>query len=156
MRILGPNCMGIICPHNRLNASFAAHHPRAGGLGFISQSGAICSGMLDRSLEENMGFRYFISIGSMLDVDFGDLIDYIGNDPEVSSLLLYIESLKTPRKFMSAVRAVSRMKPVIILKAGRSAAGAAAAASHTGAMASEDRIYEAAFQTGRGRTARHT
>jgi acetyltransferase len=146
LRIIGPNCMGIICPARNLNASFAAHMPLAGNLAFISQSGAICSAMLDLSLQERMGFRYFISIGSMLDVDFGDLLDYVGSDPQVKSVLLYIESLTNFRKFVSAARAVSRMKPVIILKSGRSAVGAEAASSHTGAMAGEDRIYGAAFQ----------
>ena len=146
LRIIGPNCLGIICPQNKLNASFAAHMPPSGNLAFISQSGAICSAMLDLSLQEKMGYRYFISIGSMLDVDFGDLIDFVGNDPEVSSVLLYIESLSHFRKFMSAARAVSRMKPIVVLKAGRSEAGARAAASHTGSMAGDDRIYDAAFQ----------
>jgi len=146
LRIIGPNCMGIICPDRNLNASFAAHMPLDGSLAFISQSGAICSAMLDLSLQEKMGFRYFISIGSMLDVDFADLLDYVGNDPQVKSVLLYIESLTNFRKFMSAARAVSRMKPVIILKSGRSEAGAEAAASHTGALAGADYIYDAAFQ----------
>ena len=146
LRIIGPNCMGIICPPENLNASFAAHMPLEGKLAFISQSGAICSAMLDLSLKEKMGFRYFISIGSMLDVDFGDLLDYVGSDPQVKSVLLYIESLTNFRKFMSAARAVSRMKPVIILKSGRSPVGAEAASSHTGAMAGEDHIYDAAFQ----------
>jgi acetyltransferase len=146
IRIVGPNCMGIICPSQKLNASFAAHMPLNGKLAFISQSGAICSAMLDLSLQEKMGYRYFISIGSMLDVDFADLLDYVGSDPQVKSVLLYIESLTNFRKFMSAARAVSRMKPVIILKSGRSSVGAEAAASHTGAMAGEDHIYDAAFQ----------
>ena len=146
LRIIGPNCLGFICPASRINASFAAHMPLAGELAFISQSGAICSAMLDLSLKENMGFRYFISTGSMLDVDFGDLIDYVGSDPQVSSVLLYIESLTHFRKFMSAARAVSRMKPIVVLKSGRSVSGARAAASHTGSMAGDDRIYDAAFR----------
>ena len=146
LRIIGPNSMGIIGPGNNLNASFAAHMPADGPLAFISQSGAICSAMLDLSLKEKMGYRHFISIGSMLDVDFGDLIDYVGSDSHVKSVLLYIESLTHTRKFMSAVRAVARMKPVIILKSGRSPAGARAASSHTGAMAGEDEVYDAAFK----------
>jgi acetyltransferase len=146
LRIIGPNCLGIVCPQEGLNASFVARMPPAGKLAFISQSGAICSAMLDLSLKENMGYRYFISIGSMLDVDFGDLIDYVGNDPQVSSVLLYIESLSHFRKFMSAARAVSRMKPIVVLKSGRSEAGARAASSHTGAMTGDDRIYDAAFR----------
>lgn len=146
LRIIGPNCMGIIRPDRNLNASFAAHMPPQGKLAFISQSGAICSAMLDLSLKENMGFRHFVSIGAMLDVDFGDLIDYLGTDSEVKSILLYIESLTRFRKFMSAARAVSRVKPIVILKSGKGKAGARAAASHTGAMAGEDSVYEAAFK----------
>lgn len=146
LRIIGPNCMGIICPARKLNASFTAHMPPVGNMAFISQSGAICSAILDLSLKENMGFRYFVSIGSMLDVDFGDLIDYLGNDRKVTSILLYIESLKEIRKFMSAAREVSRVKPIVVLKAGQSKAGAQAAASHTGALAGEDQVYDAAFR----------
>lgn len=146
LRIIGPNCMGFIRPDRNLNASFAGNMPPKGKTAFISQSGAVCSAMLDLSLKENMGFRYFISIGSMLDVDFGDLIDYLGNDPGVTSILLYIESLSEIKKFMSAARQVSRVKPIVVLKSGRSEAGARAAASHTGAMAGEDQVYEAAFE----------
>lgn len=146
LRIVGPNCMGIIRPGKKLNASFAARMPFQGKLAFISQSGAICSAMLDLSMKERMGFSYFVSIGSMLDVDFGDLIDYLGDEPDVNSILLYIESLTEIRKFMSAAREVSRVKPIVVLKAGKSAAGAKAAASHTGAMAGEDAVYDAAFR----------
>jgi acetyltransferase len=145
-RILGPNCIGLICPDQHLNTTFAAHMPRPGKLAFISQSGGICAAMLDLSLKEEVGFSHFVSIGSMLDVDFGDLIDYLGNDENVKSILLYIESLSNFRKFMSAARAASRVKPIIALKAGKSTAGAKAAASHTGAMAGEDSVYDAAFR----------
>ncbi len=145
LRIIGPNCLGIICPGAKLNASFASHMARPGGLAFISQSGAICTSILDLSLKKGIGFSHFVSIGSMLDVDFGDLIDYLGNDPKVKSILLYIENLIHFRKFMSAARAVSRVKPIVVLKSGRSLAGARAAASHTGAMAGEDVVYDAAF-----------
>jgi len=146
LRIIGPNCMGIICADPDMNASFAASHPARGGLAFISQSGAICSAILDTSASEGIGFRYFVSIGSMVDVDFGDLINYFGSDTEVTSLVLYIENLTHVRKFMSAARAVSMVKPIIALKSGRSAAGALAASSHTGAMAGEDTAYDAAFK----------
>ena len=146
LRILGPNCLGLICPGNGVNASFASHTPDVGKLAFISQSGAICTSMLDLSLQEKMGFRYFISIGSMLDIDFGDLIDYVGSDPQVESILLYIESLTNIRKFMSAARGVSRLKPIVIIKSGKSPAGAKAASSHTGAMAGEDIVYDTAFR----------
>ena len=146
LRIVGPNCMGIICPGVNLNASFASEMPVAGNLAFVSQSGAICGAILDLAFKEYIGFSHFVSIGSMLDVDFGDMIDFLGNDASVNSILLYIENLTHFRKFMSAARSVSRIKPIIVLKAGRSPSGAKAAASHTGALAGEDAIYDAAFK----------
>jgi acetyltransferase len=146
LRIVGPNCMGIIRPGVNLNASFAAEMPVAGNLAFVSQSGAICTAILDLALKERIGFSHFVSIGSMLDVDFGDMIDFLGNDSSAKSILLYIENLTNFRKFMSAARSVSRIKPIIVLKSGRSPAGARAAASHTGAMAGEDAVYDAAFK----------
>ncbi len=146
VRIVGPNCIGIIKPEMKLNASFASEMPASGNLAFVSQSGAICTSILDLAFKEHIGFSHFVSIGSMLDVDFGDMIDYLGNDPSAKSILLYIESLSNFRKFMSAARSVSRVKPIIVLKSGRSPAGAKAAASHTGAMAGEDAVYDAAFK----------
>jgi len=146
IRIIGPNCLGIIRPSIGLNATFSHRMALPGKLAFISQSGALCTAILDKSFKENIGFSYFISIGSMADVDFGDLIDYLGSSEEVTSIILYIESLTNTRKFISAARAVSRVKPIIAVKAGRSQAGAQAAASHTGAMAGEDDIYDAAFK----------
>jgi acetyltransferase len=146
LRIVGPNCLGVILPGKKINASFATDMPRTGNLAFISQSGAICTAILDLAFKEQIGFSHFVSIGSMIDVDFGDMIDYLGNDPQAKSILLYIENLSNFRKFMSAARAVSRVKPIVVLKSGRSAAGAKAAASHTGAMAGEDAVYDAAFQ----------
>ncbi len=146
LRIIGPNCMGMISAECKLNASFARSMPLSGKLAFVSQSGAICATILDLSEREGIGFRHFVSIGSMLDVDFGDLINYLGTDPHVSSIVLYIESLTEIRKFMSAARAVSRVKPIVVLKAGRSEAGARAASSHTGALAGEDAVYDAAFK----------
>ena len=146
MRIIGPNCLGIMCASSCLNASFAARMPLNGKLAFVSQSGAICTAILDFSIKENIGFSHFISLGSMLDVDFGDIIDYLGADSSVKSIIMYVESLTRHRNFMSAARAVSRIKPIIALKAGRTLAGATAAASHTGAMAGEDAVYDAAFQ----------
>ena len=146
LRIVGPNCMGIIRPGVNLNASFASEMPVAGNLSFVSQSGAICSAILDLAFKESIGFSHFVSIGSMLDIDFGDMIDYLGNDSSTKSILLYIENLTDFRKFMSAARSVSRIKPIIVLKSGRSPAGAKAAASHTGAMAGEDAVYDAAFK----------
>jgi acetyltransferase len=129
-----------------LNASFARDMPLPGKMAFISQSGAILTAILDFSLKERIGFSHFVSVGSMLEVDFGDLIDYLGSDPGVTGIVLYIENLTNTRKFMSAARSVSRVKPIVVLKSGRSAAGARAAASHTGALAGEDAVYDAAFQ----------
>lgn len=146
VRIVGPNCVGIISSPAGLNASFIHDMPQPGSLAFVSQSGATCTAVLDLAVTQDIGFSHFISMGSMLDVDFGDIIDYLGNDPGTSAILLYIESITNHRKFISAARAVSRVKPIILLKVGRSAAGAKAAMSHTGAMAGEDAIYDEAFK----------
>jgi acetyltransferase len=146
MRILGPNCLGIIVPGISLNASFAAATPAKGHIGFISQSGALCTSVLDWALDEGIGFSYFVSVGNMLDVSVGDLIDYFGCATETRSIILYIESISESREFMSAARAFSRTKPIVAFKAGRFAESAQAAASHTGAMAGVDAVYEAAFQ----------
>ncbi|OEU45230.1 MAG: CoA-binding protein [Desulfobacterales bacterium S7086C20] len=146
LRIIGPNCMGIVSVAAKLNATFAGPMPLPGKLAFVSQSGAICSTILDLSHKEGIGFSHFVSIGSMLDVDFGDLINYLGNDPHVGSIVLYVESLTEFRKFMSAARAISRVKPIVALKAGKSEAGANAASSHTGALAGENAVYDAAFK----------
>lgn len=145
-RIVGPNCLGLMRPSGKLNATFVNGMPSVGNLAMVSQSGAICSAILDLAFKERIGFSHFVSIGSMLDVDFGDMVDYLGNDHTVKSILLYIENLTNFRKFMSAARAVSRVKPIIVLKAGRSEAGAKAAASHTGSMVGEDAVYDAAFK----------
>ena len=146
MRIIGPNCLGVIAPHSKLNASFAAATPPAGRVAFLSQSGALCTSMLDWALEEEIGFSYFVSIGNMLDVGVGDLIDYFGSDPTTDSIVLYVESITDARQFMSAARAFARQKPIVVYKAGRFAQSAKAAASHTGAMAGVDAVYDAAFQ----------
>jgi len=146
VRLIGPNCLGIINTAEGLNASFASDMPSEGKLAFVSQSGAICTAILDLSFKEKIGFSHFVSIGSMVDVDFGDMIDYLGNDSQTKSILLYIENLTQIRKFMSAARAVSRVKPIVVLKAGRSEAGAKAASSHTGALAGEDAVYDTAFK----------
>jgi acetyltransferase len=145
LRYLGPNCMGILSPPANLNASFAPHSAQPGSLAFISQSGALCSSILGWASLKNIGFSHFISVGSMADLDFADLIDYLGNEDHARSIIIYMESLTQHRKFMSAARSVSRVKPIIIIKAGRSKAGARAAASHTGSMAGEDAAYNAAF-----------
>lgn len=146
LRILGPNCLGFIVPHLNLNVSFAGGRPKAGDIAFISQSGALCSSVLDWALSENVGFSYFISVGNALDVDFGDLIDFLGEDERTRSIVLYLESVTNARKFMTAARAFARTKPIVAYKAGRYPESAAAAASHTGAMAAADDVYAAAFQ----------
>jgi len=145
VRILGPNCLGALATGAKLNASFAHLMPTPGSLAFVSQSGATCTAVLDFAVTVGIGFSHFVSIGSMLDVDFGDLIDYLGDDPHTSAILLYMESVTNHRKFLSAARAVSRVKPIVVLKVGRSAAGAKAAKSHTGAMAGEDAVFDEAF-----------
>jgi acetyltransferase len=146
MRIIGPNCLGIIVPGISLNASFAAATPPKGHIGFISQSGALCTSVLDWAIDQGIGFSYFVSVGNMLDVTIADLIDYFGSQTETQSIILYIESITEAREFMSAARAFARTKPIVAYKAGRFAESAAAAASHTGAMAGVDAVYEAAFQ----------
>ena len=146
MRILGPNCLGIIVPGISLNASFASATPKKGHIGFISQSGALCTSVLDWAIDEGIGFSYFVSVGNMLDVSMADLIDYFGSATETQSIILYIESITEAREFMSAARAFARTKPIVAYKAGRFAESAQAAASHTGAMAGVDAVYEAAFQ----------
>ena len=146
MRVIGPNCLGIIIPGQRLNASFADAMPRKGHVAFISQSGALCTSVLDWAKEAKIGFSYFISIGNAMDITFGDLIDYFGQDPNTKSIVLYVESLANARTFMSAARAFARKKPIIVYKSGRFPESAKAAASHTGAMASEDSIYDAVFR----------
>jgi acetyltransferase len=145
LRIVGPNCLGIIAPHAALNASFASGMPTKGHVAFISQSGALCTAVLDWALKENIGFSHFVSVGNMLDVSIGDLIDYFAADGRTESIILYVESINEAREFMSAARAFARNKPIIAYKAGRFVESAQAAASHTGAMAGVDTVYEAAF-----------
>ncbi|RLD81277.1 MAG: GNAT family N-acetyltransferase [Bacteroidetes bacterium] len=146
MRVIGPNCLGIIVPGFKMNVSFANAMPTKGNVAFISQSGALCTSALDWAIEQNIGFSYFVSIGNTMDIGFGDLIDYFGQDPNTKSIVLYVESITFAREFMTAARAFARKKPIIVYKAGRYPESAAAAASHTGAMASEDNIYDAVFE----------
>jgi acetyltransferase len=146
IRYLGPNSLGLLCPASKLHATFSPNCAQLGNLAFISQSGALCSSILGWAIPKKIGFSHFISVGSMADVDFGDLIDYLGNEESARSIVIYMENLTQHRKFMSAARSVSRIKPIIVIKAGRSQAGAQAAASHTGAMAGADRAYNAAFR----------
>lgn len=146
MRIIGPNCLGFIKPGIHLNASFANQMALDGKIAFISQSGALCTAILDWASKNNVGFSHFVSIGSMADVGFHDLIDYFGSDPDTDSILIYMESLTNARKFLSAARAFSRTKPIIVLKVGRSSEGARAAKSHTGSLAGNDNVFDAAFE----------
>lgn len=146
MRIIGPNCLGVMSPVSGLNATFANGMARAGNVGFISQSGALCTSILDWSLRENVGFSAFMSIGSMLDVNWGDLIYYLGDDPATRSIVIYMESIGDARSFLSAAREVALTKPIIVIKPGRTEAAAAAAASHTGALTGSDEVLEAAFR----------
>ncbi len=147
MRIVGPNCLGIMRPHIGLNASFAKSMALPGNVGFLSQSGALCTAVLDWSIGEQVGFSAVVSVGSMLDVDWGDLLDYLADDPMTKSIVLYMESIGNAGRFIAAARRASVRKPVIAIKAGRSRAGARAAASHTGALASNDAVLDAAFQS---------
>jgi len=146
LRIIGPNCLGSLLPGIGLNASFAHIHPRPGRLAFLAQSGAMVTSMLDWAQTRNIGFSCLVSLGDMVDVDFADMLDYLANDRDTRAILLYIEAITNARKFMSAARAASRMKPVIVVKAGRSAEGARAATSHTGALAGRDAVYDTAFR----------
>jgi acetyltransferase len=146
LRIIGPNCLGIIRPSIRLNTTFINKMPRPGNIAFISQSGALGTAILDWAVHENVGFSHFVSVGSMIDVDFGDLIDYFGTDPKTRSILMYIEGTTNARKFMSAARHFARTKPIIVVKAGKYSESARAAASHTGSLTGEDDVYDAAFK----------
>ena len=146
MRVIGPNCLGFLNPHIGINASFATKMALPGSIAFISQSGALCTSILDWANQQSVGFSHFVSIGSMLDVGFADLIDYFGTDYRTSCILIYMESLKDARQFMSASRAFARSKPIIILKAGKSEEGSQATLSHTGSLAGNDNVYEIAFE----------
>lgn len=146
LRLIGPNCLGVLAPYAGLNASFSATMPRNGGLAVISQSGALCTAILDWSRDREVGFSGIVSVGNMLDVGFGDLIDYFAADDHTSALLLYIESLTEPYYFIEAAQRCSRKKPIIALKSGRFAESSHAASSHTGAMAGVDAVYDAAFR----------
>ncbi|MCX7596806.1 MAG: bifunctional acetate--CoA ligase family protein/GNAT family N-acetyltransferase, partial [Fischerella sp.] len=146
LRIIGPNCLGVMNPHTGLNATFASTIARPGKVGFISQSGALCTSILDWSLRENVGFSAFLSIGSMLDVGWGDLIYYLGDDPRTQSIVIYMESVGDARSFLSAAREVALTKPIIVIKAGRTEAAAKASASHTGALTGSDEVLDAAFR----------
>ncbi len=146
LRVVGPNCVGFLAPALGLNASFAPASPPAGKIAFVGQSGAVLVAVIDWAADRGIGFSYLVSMGNMADVDFGDVIDYLALDGETRAILLYVEGLTEARKFMSAARAAARLKPVVVLKAGRNTEGARAAKSHTGSMAGSDAVYDAAFR----------
>src|SRR6266498_5523844 len=146
MRIIGPNCLGVMSPISGLNATFATTIARRGSVGFISQSGALCTAILDWSLRENVGFSSFVSVGSMLDVDWSDLIYYLGDDPHTKSIVIYMETIGNARAFLSAAREVALTKPIIVIKPGRTEGAAKAAASHTGSLTGSDEVLEVAFR----------
>src|SRR4029079_10449705 len=146
LRILGPNGIGVLVPHVGLNASFSHLNAKPGELAFVAQSGALVTALLDWAEPRGIGFSHVVSMGDMADVDFGDMLDYLAADTRTRAILLYIEAITHARKFMSAARIAARTKPVIAIKAGRFAEGARAAASHTGALAGADEVYDAAFQ----------
>ncbi len=146
LRIIGPNCLGVMNPHTALNATFASAIARPGSVGFISQSGALCTSILDWSFRENVGFSAFVSMGSMLDVGWGDLIYYLGDDPRTQSIVIYMESVGDARSFFSAAREVALTKPIIAIKAGRTEAAAKASVSHTGSLTGSDEVLDAAFR----------
>lgn len=148
LRIIGPNCLGVMNPHVHLNATFAAKMALPGKIAFLSQSGAMCTAVLDWSLQAKIGFSAFVSIGSMADIDWGDLISYLGSDDNTSTIFIYMETIGNPRKFLSSVRMIAQKKPVVVIKAGKTDAAAKAAASHTGAMAGSDDIFDACLHRG--------
>lgn len=146
MRILGPNCIGLLVPRIGLNASFAHCDARRGDVAFVAQSGALTTAMLDWAQSAQVGFSHFVSLGNAWDVDFGDVLDYLAYDFGTRAILLYVESITRARKFMSAARAAARNKPVIVVKSGRTGEAARAAHTHSGALAGSDAVYEAAFR----------
>ncbi len=146
MRVIGPNCLGVMSPISGLNATFAAGMARKGRVSFIGQSGALITAILDWSLREQVGFSSIVSLGSMADVGWGDLIDYLGDDPDTDAIVLYMETVGDARAFLSAVREVALAKPIIVMKPGRSEEASRAAASHTGSMTGSDEVLDAAFR----------
>ncbi|MFP2911271.1 acetate--CoA ligase family protein, partial [Pyxidicoccus sp. 3LFB2] len=146
IRLIGPNCLGVMRPPTGLNATFASAMARPGSVALISQSGALLTAILDWSLREAVGFSAVVSVGSMLDVGWGDLIDYLAEDAKTRSILLYMESIGDARAFLSAAREVALTKPIIVIKAGRTTQAAEAAASHTGTLTGSDEVLSAAFR----------
>ena len=145
LRLVGPNCLGIMVPGHGLNASFAQAQALPGDLAFVSQSGAVLTSVVDWATARRIGFSHMVSLGGMADVDFGDMLDYLATDRHTRAILLYVEAVTYARKFMSAARAAAPSKPVVIIKTGRSSEAARAAQSHSGALAGSDRVHDAAF-----------
>ena len=146
IRLVGPNCLGVMRPAIGLNATFSKAGARAGNLALVSQSGALCTAILDWAQPNDVGFSSIISLGVTADVDFGEILDYLVSDPKTESILLYIEGIRQARRFMSALRAAARIKPVILIKVGRHEAGSKAALSHTGALVGADDVFDAAIR----------
>ena len=146
MRVIGPNCLGLMNPAARLNATFAASMALPGRVAFLSQSGALCTAVLDWSLTENVGFSALISLGSMVDVGWADVLRHFGQDPATNCIVMYIETVGAPRNFVTAAREVAQRKPIVVIKAGRSEAAAKATISHTGSLAGSDAVLDAAFR----------
>ena len=146
MRLLGPNCLGLIRPSRGMNATFSKNHARRGNLALVSQSGALCTAILDWAAEQDIGFSAIVSLGDAADVDFGDILDYLSQDTETHSILLYVEGIRNARRFMSGLRIAARMKPVIVIKSGRHSEGSRAAMTHTGALIGSDNVFDAALQ----------
>ena len=146
IRLIGPNCVGLLIPPIGLNGSFAHVTPEVGDIGFVSQSGAVVTAVLDWAKSKHIGFTHVVSMGDMLDFDFGEAIEYLAKDTETKTIILYIEAITNARSFIAAARAAALVKPVIVLKTGRSEEGAKAAASHTGSLAGADSVYDAVFQ----------
>lgn len=146
IRIVGPNCLGVMNPHMNMNATFAAGMALKGNIAFVSQSGALCTSVLDWSLQEKIGFSAFASIGTMMDIEWADLIDYFGQDPNTYAILMYMESIGNARRFLATARKVALAKPIIVIKSGRTSEAAEAAASHTGSMSGSDDVFDAAMQ----------
>ncbi len=145
MRLIGPNCVGVMNTHNNLNATFVMN-AKKGSVAFISQSGALGAAIIYKTVKEKIGFSKFISVGNMADVDFSDLMEYLANDPESKAIALYVEGIRNGRKFIEVAKKVSKVKPIIVLKGGKSKAGAKAVASHTGSLAGDYTVYEAVFK----------
>ena len=146
IRLLGPNCLGLIRPSVGMNASFSKNSASAGQLALLSQSGALCTSILDWASVQDIGFSAIVSLGNAADIGFGDLLDYLAQDPETKSILLYVEGIRDARSFLSGLRIAARMKPVVVIKSGRHLEGSRAALTHTGALVGADDVFDAALQ----------